>query len=221
MQVPTLRKQGDLQLAGGFFDPRRLGHPDRKRYNYSMKLCVGVMIILLALSTVAFSYPKHAFLDLPVAVSLGNPGRSYIQIRALREGPALSIGRAVTPSIDVVVRISAQAPFSPLLHAVLLKDLGPLSVAIDLDYDGVCAMVGLFFGPVRIDWGRTIGHEEEKWVALTLSLEQRLSVIIGLEAIKKTISFLGGLRLFSTDGSWGGSALFHHRQLELSFGGYF
>lgn len=194
---------------------------DRKRYNYSMKLCVSIMTILLALSSVAFSYPKHAFLDLPIAVSLGNPGRSYIQIRAPREGPALSIGRAVTPSIDVVVRISAQAPFSPLLHTMLLKDLGPLSVALDIDYDGVCAMVGLFFGPVRIDWGRRIGHKEEKWAALTLSLEQRLSVIIGLEAMKKTISFLGGVRLFSTDGSWGGSALFHHRQLELSFGGYF
>jgi len=194
---------------------------DRKRYNYSMKLCVSIMTILLVLSAVAFSYPKHAFLDLPIAVSLGNPGRSYIQIRAPREGPALSIGRAVTPSIDVVVRISAQAPFSPLLHTMLLKDLGPLSVALDIDYDGVCAMVGLFFGPVRIDWGRRIGHKEEKWAALTLSLEQRLSVIIGLEAMKKTISFLGGVRLFSTDGSWGGSVLFHHRQLELSFGGYF
>jgi len=216
-----LRKQCDLQLAVGFFAPRGVGHLDRKRYNYSMKLCVSIMTILLALSSVAFSYPKHAFLDLPIAVSLGNPGRSYIQIRAPREGPTLSIGRAVTPSIDFVVRISAQAPFSPLLHTMLLKDLGPLSIALDVDYDGVCAMVGLFFGPVRIDWGRRIGHKEEKWAALTLSLEQRLSVIIGLEAMKKTISFLGGLRLFSTDGSWGGSALFHHRQLELSFGGYF
>jgi len=186
-----------------------------------MRLCVGVMTIILALSTVAFAYPKHAFLDLPIAVSLGNPGRSYIQIRAPGEGLAVSIGRAVTPSIDVVVRISAQALFSPLLHIMLLKDLGPLSIALDVDYDGVCVMVGLFLGPVRIDWGRTIGQEEEKWAALTVSLEQRLSVIIGLEAIERTISFLGGLRLFSADGSWGGSALFHHRQLELSFGGYF
>jgi len=179
------------------------------------------MIILLALSMAAFSYPKHAFLDLPTAVSLGNRGCSYIQIRASEEGPALSIGRAIAPSIDIVVRISAQAPFSPLLHAMLLKDLGPLSVAIDVDYDGVHVMAGLFLGPVRIDWGRRIGDEEEKWVALTLSLEQRFSLVIGLEAMKKTISFLGGLRVFSTDSSWGGSVLFHYQQLELSLGGYF
>ena len=186
-----------------------------------MRLCVGVMTIILAFSTVAFAYPKHAFLDLPIAVSLGNPGRSYIQIRAPGEGLTLSIGRAVMPSIDVVVRISAQAPFSPLLHVMLLKDLGPLSIAVNVDYDGLCVMVGLFFGSVRIDWGRTIGHEEEKWAAFTVSLEQRLSVIIGLEAIEGTISFLSGLRLFSADGSWAGSVLFHHRQLELSLGGYF
>jgi len=179
------------------------------------------MTIILVLSTVAFAYPKHAFLDLPIAVSLGNPGRSYIQISASQEGPTLSIGRAIAPLIDIVVRISAQTPFSPLLHAMLLKDLGPLSIALDVDYDGLCIMVGLFFGPVRIDWGRTIGHEEEKWVAFTVSLEQRLSVIIGLEAMERTISFLGGLRLFSAGGSWAGSILFHHQQLELSFGGYF
>ena len=186
-----------------------------------MRLCVGIMTIIVALSTVAFAYPRHASLDLPIAVSLGNPGRSYIQITAPGEGLALSIGRAITPSIDVVVRISAQAPFSPLLHTMLLKDLGPLSIALDVDYDGLCIMVGLFLGAVRIDWGRTSGHEEERWAAITVSLEQRLSVIIGLEAIEKTISFLGGLRLFLADGSWGGSVLFHHRQLELSFGGYF
>ncbi len=179
-----------------------------------------VFVLLVGISTAALGYPRHAFLDLPIAVSLGNAGRTYFQVKLADEKPGFTIARSIGRGIDIFATSTLQTPFSLGVHAILLQDFGPLSIAVDGGSQRIQLSAGLLLGPVRIDWGRTIGQEGEPWGALSASPTQHVTLVIGVEQIGGTVTFLGGMRLFPTHGTWGVSLLFRQGQLTIAAGGF-
>ncbi len=184
-----------------------------------MKLWV-VFFLLAGISSSAAGYPRHAFLDLPIAVSLGDAGRTYFHIGLADRKPEFRIARSIGRGIDVFATTTPKSPFSLSVHALLLQDFGPLSIVVDGGSQGIQLSAGLLLGPVRIDWGRTIGQEGKPWGILSASPTQHFTLVIGVERIGGTVTFLGGMRLFPASGTWGISLLFRQGQLIIAAGGF-
>jgi len=184
-----------------------------------MKL-LAVFVLLVGISSSAASYPRHAFLDLPIAVPLGNAGCTYFQVKLADEKPGFTIARSIGRGIDILATTTLQNPFSLGVHAILLQDFGPLSIAVDGGSDGIQLSAGLLLGPVRIDWGRTMNREGRPWGILSASPTQHFTLVIGVERIGETVTFLGGMRLFPTRGTWGVSLLIRQGQLIIAAGGF-
>jgi len=180
-----------------------------------------VLILVFGLSIVASAYPHSIFLDLPAAVTLGGSGRTSLQVELAGGQPTLRIGRAVGSRVDVLATITPQDLFSLGIRVLLIEDLGPLNVTLGLEHEGAYFAAGLFLGPVWIDWGRAIGREDRRWGMVIASPKQSFSLILGLEHSRASISFIGGIRLFLTSGSWEGSILFREGRLITSLGGTF
>jgi hypothetical protein len=180
-----------------------------------------VFIFFLALTVFAFGYPRHAFLDLPTAVSVGDTGLTYLRLKIAGPSPSFRISRAINSRFDISAEITAQKLFSLELRALLLSDFGPLSAAVDLSFSGVRLLSRIFLGPVQLDWGRAFGPQSWKWGMLSISVEQRLSLLVELGSTEGKNSVIAGLRLFQAGGPLGGSFLFNGRGFELSLGGYF
>ena len=185
----------------------------------AMKLMVS-SFLLLALSAVAFAYPHCAFLDIPVAITLGDRGYTGLKLGFLADGPIFQIGRAIDDRIDVRATITPQEPFSMGIRALLLRGFGPLNVALDLSGEGLIMIAALSLGPLRIDWGRTLGKDEKKWGTITASKTQWFSLVLGLEHSVR-YSFLGGVRFFPGGGCWGLSILMQEQRWTVSVGGIF
>jgi len=181
---------------------------------------LAVSILVVGISAAAVGYPRHAFLDLPIAVPLGDAGRTYFRVRLEEEKSGFTIARSIGRGVDIFATTTLQDPFSLSVHALLLQDFGPLSIAIDSGSDRTQLSAGLLLGPVRIDWGRTIGQEGKPWGILSASPTQHFTLVIGVERIGETVTFLGGMRLFPTHGTWGVSLLIRQGQFVLAAGGF-
>ncbi len=166
-------------------------------------------------------YPRHTFLDLPIAVPLGTAGHTYFQVMLTDEKSGFTIARSIGRGIDVLATTTLQNPFSLGIHVLLLQDFGPLSIAVDGGSDGIQLSGGLLLGPVRIDWGRTISREGRPWGILSASPTQHFTLVIGVERIGGTFLFLGGARLHPFTGTWGVSLLFREGRLSVAVGGFF
>lgn len=180
-----------------------------------------VLILVFVVSIVASSYPHSIFLDLPVAVTLGGPGYTSLQVELAGWEPTLRIVRAIGNRVDVLATITPQDLFSLGVRVLLIEDLGPLNVTLGLECEEVSFAAGLFLGPVWIDWGRAIGSEDRRWGMVIVSPKQSFSLILGLEHNRASISFIGGIRLFLTSGFWEVSILFREGRLITSLGGIF
>jgi len=180
-----------------------------------------VLILAFVVSVVASAYPHSIFLDLPVAVTLGDPGRTSLRVELAGWEPTFRIGRAIGNRVDVLATITPQDLFSLGVRILLVEDLGPLNVTLGLEHEGAYFAAGLFLGPVWIDWGRAIGREDRRWGMVIVSPKQSFSLILGLEHSSTSISFIGGIRLFLTSGFWEGSILFREGRLITSLGGTF
>ena len=190
------------------------------RYAQGMK-ALAVCILLIGISTAAMGFPRHAFLDFPIAVPLGNAGRTYFHVALVGGQPSLKIARSIGWGIDVFATSTLQSPFSLGCHVLLLQDLGPLSVAVEAESKRIQVVAGLLLGPVRIDWGRSLGREGKGWAVVSGSSTQYFTIAIGLERSGKRLIFLGGVRLYPEHGTWASSFFLHDSELTLAVGGFF
>ena len=184
-----------------------------------MKSLAG-FVLFVGISVVASGYPRHAFLDLPIAVPLGDAGQTYLHVELAGGKPGFAIARSIRRGIDVFATTALHCPFSLSVHALLLQDFGPLSIAVDGGSQGIRLSARLFFGPVQIDWGRTIGRKGKPWGTVSASPTQYVTLVIGVERIGGTVAFLGGARLFPPTGAWGVSLLIRQRRLTIAAGGF-
>lgn len=184
-----------------------------------MRALIG-FVVVGTFSLAGCGYPHHAFLDLPVATCLGDLGSTYCRVGFAKWTVAFTISRAIADGIDVYATTTQQNPFSLGVRALLIQDLGPLSVAIDWDDRRLQLTAGLFFGPVRIDWGRTIAREGKPWGTVSASPSQHFTLVIGLERVGERLDFLGGARLFPVSGTWAVSLLICAQELSIALGGF-
>ena len=186
-----------------------------------MKAISSAILFVLVISAIACAYPHQLFLDLPIAESIGDPGLTSCRLD-LSSGtsPSLQVGRAITARLDLWMTTSPSDLFSLEVRVLLVDRLGPLNLSLALSQDGFTLLSALLLGPLRIDWGRTIGRDEEKWVTFTASKTQWFSLVLGLEHSVR-YSFLGGVRLFPGGGYWGLSILMQEQRWTVSVGGIF
>jgi len=182
---------------------------------------LGLILFTLVVSVVACAYPHQLFLDLPIAESIGDRElTSYRLAFSSVAGPSLQIGRAITDRLDLWMTTSSSDLFSLEVRALLINRLGPLNLSLALSQDGITLLSALLLGPVRVDWGQTLGWDEKRWMMITASKTQWFSLVLGLEHSVR-YSFLGGVRLFPRGGYWGLSILMQEQRWTISTGGIF
>jgi hypothetical protein len=166
--------------------------------------------------------PNHVFFDSSEAVTLGDGGLTSIQVRLDREGPLIYLCRAVGSRVDLFATTTEQSAFSLGVRVLLVKDLGPLSVALS-GWSGELDLIsGLRLGPVDVNWGRSIGSHARRWSTVTVAPGQRFEVLLGLESIPGgRISAVAGIRLFPKSRLYGASLLIRDGSLSLTVGGTF
>ena len=186
-----------------------------------MKFLLTVILLLFLASLVAQAYPHQLFLDLPIAESIGDRGFTGYRFDLFSgTGSSLQVGRAITDRLDLWMMMSPSDLFSLEVRVLLVDRLGPLNLSLALSQDGITLLSALLLGPLRIDWGRTIGRNEKEWVTFTASKTQWFSLVLGL-AHSVRYTFLGGVRLFPGGGCWGLSILMQEQRWTASVGGIF
>ena len=86
---------------------------------------------------------------------------------------------------------------------MIVRQLVPLFIAATVGTDGIGVLSTLFFGPVRIDWGRTWGETSSRWGSAQLSARPHLSMLVGVERNSGRVAPFLGLRIFpSGHGLW-------------------
>jgi hypothetical protein len=153
------------------------------------------LVLILCLSVTGVGFPHRVFPALPGATSLGDPGRTGLSVAFLGGGPSLEVGRAIGARLDVWARIDPQRPFSLWARAVILRDLGPLSVAVDLAADRLRLDACLFLGPVHVDWGRSLEAVPHWWGIVTVAPNPWLSLILGVEVHAESGSLVAGAHI--------------------------
>lgn len=156
--------------------------------------CVLALVLILWLSVTGAGFPHRVFPGVPGAVSLGDPGRTSVSVAFSEDGPILEIGRAFDRRLDVWARVGTERLFSLWARAVVLQDLGPLSVALDFAAESVRLDACLFLGPVHVDWGRSFETIPRRWGILTVSPNPWLSLVLGVELMAETGTIIAGAR---------------------------
>lgn len=179
-----------------------------------------VLGLLVGLSVGACAdYPRHEFLDLPVGSTLGEVGRSSLQLVWNGQEASFRVSRCVAARLDVTARMSGEDLFSLGARILVLEEPGLLSLTCEVEGGTLRMIAGLPLGPFRLDWGRAFAGEERRWVAGTATLSPYWAGILGIEYGGEAGGRpLLGVRLFP---GFGLSALFCWRggDLVLSLGG--
>ncbi len=186
-----------------------------------MKAISISILFILAISAIACAYPHQLFLDIPIAESIGDRGLTGYRLDlSSGTGLSLQVGRAITDRLDLWMTISPSDLFLLEVRALLVNRLGPLNLSLALSQDGITFLSALLLGPVRVDWGQTLGRDEKRWMMITASKTQWFSLVLGLEHSVR-YSFLGGVHLFPRGRYWGFSILMQEQRWTISTGGIF
>ena len=147
-------------------------------------------------------------------------GGTQIDIACGPSGTTAQVARSVTWRIEALASSSSADLFDLCLKVVLAEDLAPLFVAASLGTDGIGIVSTLFFGPVRIDWGRTWGEGACRWGSAYLSAQPKLSMFFGVEATETAVEPFAGVRIFSSGrGLWEIGVSARRDGIRLSAGG--
>jgi hypothetical protein len=148
------------------------------------------------------------------------PGGTRIDVAIGPLGTIARVGRVLTPRIEAAASSCSSDLFDLTVKIVVVKGLVPLFVATTLGTDGIGVLSTLFFGPVRIDWGRTWGKEARRWGSVQLSARPRLSMFVGVDAVETSVEPFAGVRVFPEGhGLWEIGISVRRDGIRLSAGG--
>ncbi len=180
----------------------------------------GVLFLVCFVGLAAAGAPPGAWFGRSSAMILLPPGGTRIDIACGPFGTTAQLARGVTRRIEVSASSSSTDLFDLGVKVVLVKDLAPLFVAAILGTDGIGVVSTLFFGPVRIDWGRMWGEGACRWGSAYLSARPRLSMFAGVEASETVVEPFAGVRIFpSGHGLWEIGVSVRRDGIRLSAGG--
>jgi hypothetical protein len=156
-----------------------------------LSLLVGVSVASCA------DYPRHEFLDLPVGSTLGEVGRSSLQLVWNGQAASFRVSRSVAARLDVTALVRGEDLFSLGARIVVLQEPGLLSLTCEVEGETLRMIAGLPLGPFRLDWGRAFAGEERRWVVGTATLTPGWAAVLGVEyGGEAGVCPLLGVRLF-------------------------
>ncbi len=148
------------------------------------------------------------------------PEATRIDVAFGPRGSTARVERIATPRIGIIASAGTSEPFGFGAKVVLVKKLVPLFVAATLGTDGIGVVSTLFFGPVRIDWGRTWGKAPDRWGCVQLAANPHLSMLVGVEQSGSRFEPFAGVRVFpSGHGLWEIGISVRFDGIRLSAGG--
>ncbi len=158
------------------------------------RLLVAIALIS-CLCVAVFADSSHpGFLD-PSSMTLGETGRSYIQLAITDTTTFTTLSRAISHRLDITALVSPLNLFSVSLQALVIDRLGPLNLALDFSSSGIRMKAGLLLGPLHIYWGRELA-DFRKWFLANASLSQNLVIEAGVEILQDTYQPIFGIILF-------------------------
>jgi hypothetical protein len=183
-----------------------------RRWGYLLLLCC-VGFAVAGASSEAWSGRSSAMILLP-------PEATRIDVAYGPLGLTARVERIVTPRIGVAASTGTSEPFVLGVKVVLVEKLLPLFIAATLGTDGIGVVSTLFFGPVRIDWGRTWGKAPDRWGSVQLAANPRLSMLVGVERCGNRFEPYAGVRVFpGGHGLWEIGISVRSDGIRLSVGG--
>jgi hypothetical protein len=124
------------------------------------------------------------------------PGGTRLDVAWEPSGPSGRVERIVMPRIGIAAAADPSGRLGLEARVVLVKNLVPLFLAATVGTDGTGVLSTLFFGPVRIDWGRTWGRAPGRWGTAQLSASPHLSMLFGVKQSEDRLGAFLGLRIF-------------------------
>jgi hypothetical protein len=180
----------------------------------------GVLLLVCFVGLAATGAPPGAWFGRSSAMILLPPGGTWSGLACGPFGTTAQVARGVTPRIEVSALSSSADLFHLGVKVVLVEDLVPLFVAATLGTEGIGIVSTLFFGPVRLDWGRTWGEGACRWGSAQLSARPRLSMFVGVEVTETVVEPFTGVRIFpSGHGLWEIGVSVRRDGIRLSTGG--
>lgn len=164
----------------------------------------GLLLLLCCAGLAVAGASPEAWFGRSSAMILLPPGATRVDAACGPLGSTARVERIVTPRIGVAASTGTSEPFGLGVKVVLIEKLVPLFVAATLGTDdGIGVVSTLFFGPVRIDWGRTWGEAPDRWGSVQLAANPFLSMLVGVERCGNRFEPFGGVRVFpSGHGLW-------------------
>jgi hypothetical protein len=167
----------------------------------------GLLLLFCCVGLAVAGAPPEAWFGRSSAMILLQPGATRVE-------------RIVTPRIGVAASTGTVEPFGLGVKVVLVEELVPLFVAATLGTDGIGVVSTLFFGPVRIDGGRTWGEAADRWGSVQLAANPHLSMLVGVERRGDRVGPYAGVRLFpGGHGLWEIGVSVRFDGIRLSVGG--
>ena len=158
----------------------------------------------------AAAAPTATWFGRSSAMVVAPPGAIRMDISWDGAVGAVSAAGTVTPRIGVAASTSSAVPSYFEVKAVLVEDLVPFLFAATVGTEGVGVIATFFFGPVRIDAGRTWGRNASRWGTAQLSARPELSMLFGADERAGRVEPFAGVRIFP-----GGHALW---EIDLTIG---
>jgi hypothetical protein len=180
----------------------------------------GLLLLFCCVGLAVAGAPPEAWFGRSSAMILLPPGATRIDAGCGPLGPTARVERIVTPRIGVAASTGTVEPFGLGVKVVLVEELVPLFVAATLGTDGIGVVSTLFFGPVRIDGGRTWGEAADRWGSVQLAANPHLSMLVGVERRGDRVGPYAGVRLFpGGHGLWEIGVSVRFDGIRLSVGG--
>jgi len=184
-----------------------------------VKLALLVLTLLPCVAASA-AYPSIAFGGLPEAIVGGDPGGTSFAL-AVSDGTwRASITRSLARRLDVTATATAGDLFDLTARVLVVKDLLPLHVAVDIGLDRVSLLATLLLGPVHVDYGRTWGATDARFGYVQYAPSQTVTILIGLDTSDDRCRAIVGVRVHpARTRRWGASLVVVDGALRFAIGG--
>ena len=179
-----------------------------------------LLLTLLPCAVCSAAYPSVAFGDLAEAIVVGAPGETSFSLAVSNGTWQASITRSLARRLDVTATAAPDDLFDLGARVLVVKDLLPLHVAVDISLDRVSLFATLLLGPVHVDYGRTWGTTDARFGYVQYAPSQTLTILIGLRTTNDRPRAIVGVRVHPvTARLWGASLVVIDGALRFAIGG--
>ena len=151
-----------------------------------------VALSLLVVGSIGALAQASAFEDREASIPW-TEGRTCVAVEMGSDGFESVVRHSMTRRIELNVFAGEQS-ISPGARILVIRDLHPLSVAVDLAADRLSLLSSLFFGPIGVDIGRAWGREAGRWASVWFAPHPELTLGLGVEEANGQVAPEIGLR---------------------------